>query len=123
MNKIKIYLTEIELCLLHSPVIDSYRLVRSRAYADNGYIRFRAMLTNGDFLEVTSCFMLEEDQIVTIDYRYQWMDSNKTTLRKRWDSAPDHPELETFPYHVHIDSDENVLPYPYHEYTGPTLTP
>ncbi len=35
------------------------------------------------------------------------MDNNNTLLI-RWDSAPHHRELKTFPYHVHIGSEENV---------------
>ena len=63
-----------------------------------------------DFLEAAEYFVLEEDQIVTVDYRYQWMDGAKQSLRKRWDNTPDHPGLNGFPHHVHIDREENVAP-------------
>lgn len=35
------------------------------------------------------------------EYRFQFMDKNKDMLF-RWDSAPHHKEIATFPYHVHI---------------------
>ena len=34
------------------------------------------------------------------EYRFQYMDKNKN-LTCRWDSAPHHKEISTFPYHLH----------------------
>ena len=34
------------------------------------------------------------------EYRFQFMDKNKNLLF-RWDSAPHHKEIATFPYHMH----------------------
>lgn len=110
MSDILAYLTEVELALVSSPVIAEYQVVRSWANTDDGYIRIRATLTNGDFLEAAEYFVLDGDQIVTIDYRYQWMDGEKKVLRRRWDSTPDHPELENFPHHVHIGDEATVIP-------------
>jgi hypothetical protein len=35
-----------------------------------------------------------------ISYRFHLMDAEKTLIR-RWDSAPHHRELNTFPFHMH----------------------
>jgi len=40
-------------------------------------------------------------------YRFHWQDKEQKLIR-RWDNAKHHPELKTFPAHVHIGSDENV---------------
>jgi len=77
------YLAEIEMALVASPIVAEYRLVRSWANTDDGYIR---------------------------DYRHQWMDATKTVLRRRWDTTPDHPELDGFPYHCHIGDEGRVVP-------------
>jgi len=45
-----------------------------------------------DFMELIS----EKE----IEYRFQYMDKNKE-LVCRWDSAPHHKEVKTFPYHLH----------------------
>lgn len=37
----------------------------------------------------------------TIDYRFQVMDRNNELIT-RWDTAPHHSEIRTFPYHLHI---------------------
>ena len=34
-------------------------------------------------------------------YRFHYMDSDNKLIR-RWDSAPHHKELNTYPYHFHI---------------------
>jgi hypothetical protein len=34
------------------------------------------------------------------DYSYHWQDREKKTIL-RWDNAPHHPEIKTFPHHLH----------------------
>ncbi len=110
MREIVDYIAEIELALVNSPAVAEYRVIRSWSNADDGYIRIRAALANGDFWEAAEYFVLEEGYVVTCDYRHQWMNSAKTTLRRRWDNTPDHPELENFPHHIHIGDKATVIP-------------
>lgn len=91
------YLGDIELALVSSPAVVEYHVLRSWTNTDDGYLRIRATLVNGDFLETAEYFVLDEEKIKTVDYRYQWMDAKKNTLRRRWDSTPDHPDLQNFP--------------------------
>jgi hypothetical protein len=77
---------------------------------DDGYIRVRATLINGDFLESAEYFILQEGHVSVVDYRHQWMYSDRTQLRRRWDSTRDHPELENYPHHVHIGQEDVVQP-------------
>ena len=104
------YLAEVEMALVASPVVADYRLVRSWANTDDGYIRIRATLSNGDFLEAAEYFIVQEEQIATVDYRHQWMDATRTMLRRRWDNTPHHPELDGFPHHCHIGDESYVVP-------------
>jgi hypothetical protein len=110
MTDLSAYLTEIELALIRSPIIAAYQVVRSEVNTDDGYIRIRATLSNGDFLGAAEYFILEHDAILTNDYRYQWMDAGKIVLRKRWDCTPDHPEVATFPHHIHVGDENSVVP-------------
>ena len=104
------YLAEVELALVASQVIFRYEVMRSWANTDDGYISVRATLINGDFLEAAESFTLERGRLQITDYRYQWMDASRTTLRRRWDCAPHHSGLEGFPHRVHVDSEDRVLP-------------
>ncbi len=110
MSNLSAYLTEIEIALIRSPIIAAYQVIRSEVTTDDGYIRVRATLSNGDFLEAAEYFVLERNAIQTDDYRYQWMDASKTVLRKRWDCTPDHPEIATFPHHMHVGDEFTVMP-------------
>jgi hypothetical protein len=104
------YLTEIEVRLIACPVISDFVIVRAWSNADDGYIRVRANLINGDFLEAAEYFVLQPTGVETVDYRHQWMDGGKTILRRRWDNTPDHPELPSFPHHIHVGDEETVTP-------------
>ena len=96
--------------MVSHPVIAKYRITRARSNTSDGYIRVRATLINGDFLEAAEYFVINDGKIVTSDYHHQWMDHNKKILRRRWDSTPHFPSLDNFPHHVHIGDEANVHP-------------
>lgn len=104
------YVAEIELALVSSPVLENFHVLRAWTNSDDGYLRLRATLFNGDFLEAAEYFVLDVEAIKTVDYRHQWMDGARQFLRRRWDSAPDHPELDNFPYHVHVVDEQDIQP-------------
>jgi hypothetical protein len=96
--------------LLEHPVVESTDLIRLDVDDDHGYLRVRASLINGDFLEVTMYVSQQQDIQKIEDYRYQWMNGNRTQLRRRWDNAPHFPRLPDFPHHCHVGSEDNVEP-------------
>jgi len=104
------YLEAIKLRLIVSPIIAEYHILKERATRTDGYLRLRATLTNGDFLEMVEAFERGPSDIVVVDYRHQWMDAAQSRLHRRWDSTPHHPELAGFPHHIHIESEDEVIP-------------
>ena len=104
------YIIAIKTKISTSPIIHGIEIVDERILLNNGYFRVRLILINGDFLELAEAFTLESNQLSTLNYRYQWMDSAKKVLRKRWDSVKHFPDLPNFPHHVHIGSEINVQP-------------
>lgn len=113
MNDPAAYLETIKLRLIASPVIAEYRIVKERVTRTDRYLRVRATLVNGDFLELVEAFERGVTEIVVIDYRHQWMNAAQSQLRRRWDGAPHHPELSGSPHHVHIEREDEVIPsYP-----------
>lgn len=104
------YLEAIHLALVESPIVASYVVVRQRVTSQSGHLRVRIDLMNGDFLEAAEFFRLTPDGIEVADYRHQWMDGERTTLRKRWDSTPHCPDLENAPHHCHDGSEDVVVP-------------
>ena len=104
------YLQAIHLSLVESSIIVRYTLVRQRVTSQRGHLRVRIDLSNGDFLEASEFFGLTPDGIQVLDYRHQWMNGERTVLRKRWDSTPHYPDLENAPHHIHDGSEDAVFP-------------
>ncbi len=104
------YFDTIKFKLATSPVIKKIHVVQEQGLENAGFFRARLDLENGDFVEVAEFFMIAQGQSQTIEYRYQWMNSSKQRLRKRWDNAAHHPGLPNFPHHVHIGDDKRVEP-------------
>jgi hypothetical protein len=68
------------------------------------------ILRNGDFLEIAEYFEYDGATSRVHTYTYQWMNSDKTKLRRRWDNAPHFPNLPGFPDHVHLENEDDVAP-------------
>jgi len=103
------YLENIKSRLISSSVIAAFTIVEELDFGDRGYFRARVTLSNDDFLEIAEYFKIMENIVTTTRYRYQWMDCDRSNLRKRWDNVPHFPNLPNFPHHIHVESEENVI--------------
>ncbi len=103
------HLAETHARLTTSPVVLSYTIVEERMGPDFGYLRVRVDLGDGGFLEMAEYFVIDANSVTVKRYRHHWMDRSQATLKKRWDNAPHHPELQGFPHHVHDGSESNVV--------------
>lgn len=104
------YITAVKAKLADSPIITAIEIVDERILLNRGYFRAQLTLINSDFLEIAESFTIQDNQLIPLDYRYQWMDTSKQALRKRWDSVKHFPGLPNSPHHVHIGSESNVEP-------------
>jgi hypothetical protein len=104
------YIAAIKTKLNESKIIINIEIVKERVIADQGYFRARLTLKNGDFLEIAEFFKVENEQCITINYRYQWMNPAQTQLKKRWDNVEHFPNLPNFPHHVHLGDEFIVKP-------------
>jgi len=102
------YINAIKERLNESFIVAAIEVVDERILLNRGYFRARLILTNTDFVEIAESFAVQDNQLITLDYRYQWMDGDKQTLKQRWDSVKHFPDLPNFPHHVHIGSESNV---------------
>jgi hypothetical protein len=103
------YLENIKSRLISSSAIAAFTIVEELDFGDRGYFRARVTLSNEDFLEVAEYFKIRENVVTTTRYRYQWMDCDRSKLRKRWDNVPHFPNLSNFPHHIHVEAEENVI--------------
>lgn len=110
MMELEQYIVTIKNKISAHPIITASKVVDEKILLNRGYFRVRITLFNTDFLELAEAFIITNNQLLTLDYRYQWMNSSKQVLRKRWDSVKHFPDLPNFPHHVHIGSEINVKP-------------
>lgn len=96
--------------LLGHPLVQSTELIRYTVNRLDGYLRVRTILINGDFLEIALQIASQNGNALIDGYRYQWMDSTRTKLRRRWDDTPHFPQLSGFPHHCHIEQEDKVEP-------------
>lgn len=95
---------QIEAALRDCAVVITYDLVETQLSAHTGYIEGSVTFTNNarlvyfEFWRQTSAG-LERDK-----YRYHLMDG-QNQLVFRYDNAPHHPEIATFPDHKHLPND------------------
>jgi uncharacterized membrane protein len=83
-------------------IIDSFSIVDEKILFNRGYFRARLSLKNEDFLEIAESFTVIDNRLITLSYRYQWMDGNKQQLKKRWENVLHYPDLPNFPHHFHV---------------------
>lgn len=64
-------------------------------------LRIRIRFASGALLEINEALIIEDDEIVSPGYRYHFQDGQQH-LVFRYDNAPHHPQLPTFPHHKHL---------------------
>jgi len=106
---IQSYFAEMINNFLSSPIIDSFNIVREWQSEEEGYLRARCTLINGDTLEVSEYFEIIDEEIFVENYTFHWQDVNRKFV-KRWDNVKHHKEIETFPYHIHEGEEKNIKP-------------
>ncbi|ASJ09295.1 hypothetical protein A3L11_08660 [Thermococcus siculi] len=95
-------LRELEL-LEKSEIIESYEILDYKEGRDFYFLKIRAKLIDGSVLHIRE-FVSDEEY----NYSFQWQRNGELIIR--WDNAPHHRDLPTFPHHKHVGSDKNVLP-------------
>ncbi len=99
---IRTFVDHIETIISLSPIILSSQIEK---YFDPGgnsvYLKGQLLIIDFSILEI-AIFALETSGIVLIDkYRFHYMNS-KEQIIFRYDNAPHHPEISTFPHHKHL---------------------
>lgn len=87
--------------LLISPAVSAFRVLREIISEEDGYIRVKCDLQNGDLLELSEYVQAHIDQIDLVTYSYHWQTSDGALIR-RWDNVPHHRQFATFPHHLHL---------------------
>ena len=111
---IEAYLQGIDALLSASSLVRDVEIVR-RAIRDTEFekvlhYRYRVLLANGDFIEMTERVLEAQGRLEVTKYRHHWQD-RQSRLLKRWDNAPHYPAIDTFPHHLHDGTEDYVVPH------------
>jgi hypothetical protein len=101
-------MSDLEMLFIYSPVIADYSIREKKIMGNEGYIRIKAQLSNGDIFEAFEFVSLVEGKIKVLTYRLQWQTAD-VVLKKRWDNAEHHKQVATFPYHIHDGLSDQIL--------------
>lgn len=104
---IREYLEECIVFLTTSEIISSFQVTKRRETETDGYLRVRSVLLDGDLFEISLYCQLVEDEVKIAGYRFHRQKTDGK-LVQRWDDAKHHPEIPSFPYHVHIGEHNEV---------------
>jgi hypothetical protein len=101
------YLDAIERLFLLSPVVRSFQVREREERLQEGFIRVRAVLSNGDILETFEFVVASPQTVQTRTYRIHWQAADGQ-LKRRWDNAPHYRGISTFPHHMHVGPFDHV---------------
>lgn len=106
------YLKELDDFIFTAEEIINVEVVRRSVWDTDlekiGVYRYRIYLCDGSLLELTERIIEEDGTFKRTKYRYHWQ-TEEGSLIKRWDNAKHHPEIKTFPHHLHNGSNEKVI--------------
>lgn len=93
------YFQWVENILREFPIIRAYALSKKIYNNQQGMISGKIVFENGsrlDFLEV-----IDTGEDAKLKYRYHFMNKSNTLIF-RYDNAPHHPQIKSFPHHKHL---------------------
>ena len=103
---IYLYISKLKAVLNASPIVEGYKVKKEIVGSFVGQIILEITLNDGSILHGFEYVVVTKGKIVREKYRYHWMSENE--LVRRWDNAPHHRVIETFPFHIHTKSE--ILP-------------
>jgi len=96
--------------LMTSSTVVELRVLHEQALGNVGYFRFRGKFVNADEFLFMERFRRTDGTIAVEKYSFHWQRADGSLVR-RWDNAPHHREIATFPHHVHEGDEDHVLPH------------
>jgi hypothetical protein len=89
-----------------SPIVLTYKIIDFKFWETGSYVKIQIVLIDNSVLHVR-----EYNDEFERNYSFHWQDSLGAFLL-RWDNAPHHKNLKTFPHHMHKNNlieESNVI--------------
>ena len=104
------YLALIKSLIALCPEVIDFTILREEVQVTKGLWRYRLTLKDRSFLEMFEFFEIQSKQVTIIKYSFHWQKDDRQLI-KRWDNAAHHPEIVTYPHHLHDGSEDFVVDY------------
>lgn len=98
---VETYLDDLTQELLVSHVVPSFKVLKRVFSDEDGYIRVKCSLVNGDTLEFAEYVQVRKSKISIETYSFHWQTADGKLIR-RWDNVQHHKNVDTYPHHLHI---------------------
>ena len=95
------YMERVEQAILRCRSVYVERYVEEILTSERMNLRVRLRFERGHLLEINEAVVVEDNSLVTLDYRYHCQDENNRLIF-RYDSTPHYPNLSSFPHHKHL---------------------
>lgn len=106
------YLQELDETISASPEVIHVEVIRRTVWETGtevvGLYRYKLNMSDGSLLELMERLVQEQQALTVSKYRHHWQDKDARII-KRWDNAPHHKQIKTFPHHLHEGSETNVV--------------
>ena len=98
--QIRTLLNDLKTLVLSHPTVQDVHIRGEESTATRGYLRMRLVLRSKDVVEVF-VYLIGEGGVARLrEYSLHWRQKDGALIQ-RWDTAPHHPEMATFPSHTH----------------------
>lgn len=83
--------------LSHSEIVDNFDILDIKQFNDGFYLKIKVELKDNSIVHIKEYIDTYER-----NYSYHWLDLNGNLII-RWDNAPHHKNIRTYPHHFHKD--------------------
>ena len=104
------YFASLERSLVQNPLVsrldEAFTCLASDGH--NGLVRGRVFFWDDSFLDLYEVVSTELGYPVRVSYAYTYLREGRRMFR--YDNAPHHPEIITYPHHKHIGPQDRLAP-------------
>jgi hypothetical protein len=91
--------------LLYEMIVSKSTVLIDEKLQTHTHFEMKIDFIDSSVLHVNEVFTFRNSYL---KYSYHWQTSDNQLII-RWDNAPHHPQISTFPHHKHIQTNENVV--------------
>lgn len=108
MQTIDDYFKKVQDIITNSKIVASTNIDYTKVLEREGYMRGTITLIDGSELRLFEYAKTSRKKPTVLKYRFQWQRAEEFIAR--WNNAPHHPEIETFPNHKHAKGENRPKP-------------